>query len=76
MMQQHGFMPFVGSGLGPEVGPDMLGKMEAPSWDPSAARIGLADLPDKSQVSFTILMLQLVKNSSMFTRGTQKLVFT
>ncbi|KAF4532392.1 hypothetical protein B566_EDAN003844 [Ephemera danica] len=48
-LMQHGFMPFVGSGLGPEVGPDMLGKMEAPSWDANAARMGLADIPDKSQ---------------------------
>ena len=33
----HGYMPFVGSGLGTDVGPDMLAKMEAPSWDANAA---------------------------------------
>lgn len=51
---QHGFMPFVGGGLGPDVGPDMLSKMEAPSWDATAARMGLADMPDKSQVSHIV----------------------
>lgn len=49
-MMPHGYMPFVGSGLGPEVGPDMLGKMEAPSWDANG-RMGLTDMQDKSQVS-------------------------
>ncbi|XP_059471305.1 ankyrin repeat domain-containing protein 17 isoform X2 [Neocloeon triangulifer] len=48
-MMQHGmYMPFVGAGLGPDMGPDMIGKLEAPSWDPTA-RMGLTELPDKPQ---------------------------
>jgi hypothetical protein len=52
MLQHAGvYMPFVGAGLGPEMGQDMnLGKHEAPSWDPNT-RMGLTELPDKSQVS-------------------------
>jgi hypothetical protein len=53
MLQHAGvYMPFVGAGLGPEMGQDMnLGKHEAPSWDPNT-RMGLTELPDKSQVSW------------------------
>jgi len=52
MLQHAGvYMPFVGAGLGPDMGPDMnLSKHEAPSWDPTS-RMGLTELPDKSQVS-------------------------
>jgi hypothetical protein len=52
MLQHAGvYMPFVGAGLGPDMGPDMnLSKLEAPSWEPNP-RMGLTELPDKSQVS-------------------------
>ncbi|XP_065353147.1 ankyrin repeat domain-containing protein 17 isoform X5 [Cloeon dipterum] len=48
-MMQHGgmYMPPYMQGFA-DMGPDVIGKIEGPSWD-QAARTGMTDLPDKSQ---------------------------